>query len=298
MVEELLNQVSTDRIRQHIHSLEGIRHPTAAPQALERAASYIRTSFESLNYPVEAQSFDVDGVEFSNIIATRTGARLPEERWLAIAHYDTVQDSPGADDNASGVAALLELARLLEPFDFGRTVQFAAVNLEERQKEGPLEQSGLFGSRALAAEAEKQNWKISGVVVFESIAFAGKQIVQTTPASLPLKLPEYGDFLGVIGNQASSDLVTALMQAVERYGIGLPIFPLVVPGNGEMLQDTRRSDHAPFWDRGFKAVMLTDTANFRNPHYHKPTDTLETLNIPFAAQVCCAVAGMLMSAAA
>lgn len=297
MVEELLNQVSVDQICQHIRLLEGVRHPITAPEALERAADYIYSSFESLSYRVEAQIFNVAGREFRNIIATRAGTRRPEERLLVIAHYDTVENSPGADDNASGVAALLELARVLAPADFGLSVQFVAVNLEERQGEGPLEQAGLFGSRALAAEAEKQDYKIKGVIVFESIAYAGKQIVQKTPAGLPIKLPDCGDFLGVIGNEASSELVALFMQSVERYRIGLPVFPLVVPGNGEMLKDTRRSDHAPFWDRGYKAVMLTDTANFRNPHYHQPTDTLETLNVPFAAQVCCAVGGMVVSAA-
>jgi len=297
MIEDMLNQVSADRIRNHIRTLEGVRHPVAAPEALERAADYIHASLESLNYTIEPHLFSFDGREFRNIIATRTGTRNPEERLLLVAHYDTVDASPGADDNASGVAVLLEAARVLEPVEFGRTVQFAAVNLEERQSEGPLEEGGLWGSRALAAEAEKQNWKIAGVVVLEMVAYAGESVVQGLLAGLPIQVPEHGDFIGVIGNSASSDLVDMFVQTTERNRIGLPMVPLVVPGNGEMIKETRRSDHAPFWDRGYRAIMLTDTAEFRSPHYHQPTDTLDTLNLPFAAQVCRAVAGMLLEAA-
>jgi len=100
-----------------------------------------------------------------------------------------------------------------------------------------------------------------------------------------------------VGNEASRGLVEAFVQAVGRYRIPLPVVPLVVPGNGEILSDTRRSDHAPFWDMGYRAVMVTDTANFRSPHYHQPTDTLDTLNIPFAAEVCRAVVATVLDLA-
>jgi hypothetical protein len=135
------------------------------------------------------------------------------------------------------------------------------------------------------------------VIVLETIAYAGEQIVQKAREGLPLKLPEFGDFIGVVGNEASRGLVEAFVQAVGRRQIPLPVMPLVVPGNGEVLPDTRRSDHAPFWDRGYKAVMVTDTANFRNPNYHQPTDMLATLNLPFAAEVCRAVAATVVDVA-
>lgn len=293
MIGNLLSQVSVGRIREHIRSLEGVRNPITAPEALERAADYIHASLAPLKYKVETHTFRESDREFRNIVATRLGARCPDERILVIAHYDTVEVSPGADDNASGVAVLLELARVLEPLEFGRTVQFVAVNLEERQREGPLEVAGLFGSRAFATDAEKQGWKIEGVVVFDAIAYAGEQIPQATPDGLPVKLPEIGDFITVVGNAASSDLVRMLVQTVAQHRISLPVVPFVVPGNGEMLLDTRRSDHSSFWDRGYQAVMLTDTANFRNPNYHQASDTLETLNVAFAAEVCRAVAAMV-----
>jgi Zn-dependent M28 family amino/carboxypeptidase len=297
MAEDFLDQVSADRIREHIRLLGGVRHPVTTPDALRQAADYIYASFNALNYRVEPHFFSEGGTEFRNIIATRLGVGHPEERLLIVAHYDTVEDSPGADDNASGVAVLLELARVLELVEFDRTVQFVAVNLEERQKEGPLIEAGLVGSRALAADAEKQGWKIEGVIVLETIAYAGEQIVQKAPDGLPFKLPEFGDFIAVVGNEASRGLVEAFVQAVGLRQIPLPVVPLVVPGNGEVVPDTRRSDHAPFWDRGYKAVMVTDTANFRNPNYHRPTDTLETLNMSFAAEVCRAVAAVVVDVA-
>jgi len=297
MAEGFMDLVSVDRIREHIRLLEGVRHPIVAPGALQQAADYIYASLHSLGYKVELHPFTLDGREFHNIIATRTGARHPDKRLVIVAHYDTVENSPGADDNASGVAVLLELARVLEPVEFDHTVQFVAVNLEERQGEGSLEEACLCGSRALAIDAKEQGWDIEGVFVLETVAYAGKQVVQKMPDGLPLKLPEAGDFIGLVGNEASRGLVGAMMQAIGRYRIPLPAVPLVVPGNGEILPDTRRSDHAPFWDRGYPAVMVTDTANFRSPHYHQPTDTLDTLNMPFAAEVCRAVAATVMDLA-
>jgi hypothetical protein len=297
MIEDVLGQVSVDRIREHIRALEGVRHPIVASEALEEAADYIQTTLESLGYPVRLHLFTAHDREFRNLVATRRGTRLPEERLLIVAHYDTVENSPGADDNGSGVAVLLELARLLASVSFERTVQFVAVNLEERQQEGPIETAGLFGSRALATEAREQGWQIVGVIVLETIAYAGAEIVQKTPDGLPIAFREVGDFLAVVGNEASKGLAEAFVQAVERYKIPLPIVPLLVPGRGEMLPDTRRSDHSPFWDQDYPAVMLTDTANFRNPHYHQPTDTLDTCNLAFTAEVCRAVMGVVADVA-
>jgi Zn-dependent M28 family amino/carboxypeptidase len=280
-------------MREHIRMLEGIRHPVVAPEALDQAADYIFTALLSLGYKVRPHLFKESGREYRNIIATCPGTHHPEDRVIVMAHYDTVANSPGADDNASGVAALLELATVFAPVQFARTVQFVAVNLEERQREGPMAEVGLLGSRALAIDARKHGWEIAGVIVLESIAYAGEEIVQKTPAGLPRNMPERGDFIGIVGNEASTGLVEAFGRAAERYQVPLPFVPLVVPGRGEMLPDTRRSDHSPFWDNDYPAVMVTDTANFRNPHYHQPSDTLETLNMSFLARVCQVVGGVV-----
>jgi hypothetical protein len=283
--------VSADNIHGHIQTLEGARHPVMAPDALEHAADYIAESLSSFGYDMADHFFPDNGCRFRNIIATRRGCHLPHERVVVLAHYDTVAGSPGADDNASGVAVLLEVARVLAQFRFERTVHFIGVSLEENEYDSdPC--SGTRGSRALAAYARENDWNIEGVVVLESVAYAGDSIVQTVPPGVSIPVPEIGNFIAVIGNELSRELTDNFDLAVERYQVDLPHVELVVPGNGELLPDSRRSDHAPFWDEGFKAIMVTDTTNFRSSHYHQSTDTLATLNLEFAANVCRATAGM------
>jgi peptidase M28-like protein len=295
-ISQSLQNVSVDRIRGHIRALEGIRHPVAAPEALENAADYIRDSLRSLGCEMTEHRFSDNGRDFSNIIGTRRGNRFPEERVIVLAHYDTVSTTPGADDNASGVAVMLELATVLAPIGFERTIQCIGVSLEENAREDDPE-SGTRGSRALAEHARENGWEIEGVVVLESVAYAGDSIVQRTPAGVPIHVPEVGDFIAIVGNDNSLDLVEGFARAVERHQIGLPFLSMAVPGNGELLPDSRRSDHAPFWDHGYRAIMITDTTNFRSPHYHQPSDTLDTLNLPFAANVCCAACGLIMDIA-
>lgn len=293
---QILERVSVERIRSHIQALQGVRHPLAAPEALERAADYIRDSLSSTGCEMSEHRFIDDGREFRNVIATRRGTRHPERRVIVLAHYDTVPGTPGADDNASGVALLLELAAVLAPFRFERSIQFIGVNLEENAQEDDPD-SGTRGSSALAAHARENGWEIEGVVVLESVAYAGDAVAQTAPAGIPVEVPAAGDFIAVVGNEASRELVQGFEEAIGRYGLRLPALSLTVPGNGELLPDTRRSDHAPFWDTGYRAIMVTDTTNFRSPHYHQPDDTLETLNLDFAAQVCRATGALLVELA-
>ena len=291
----LREKVSTDRIRGHIRALEGVRHPVAAPEALEHAADYITGSLRALGYEMTEHRFLDNGHPFRNVIATRPGLHRPRERVMVLAHYDTVAETPGADDNASGVAVLLETALVLAQLGFERTIHFIGVSLEENATDDPC--SGTRGSRALASHARENGWDIAGVVVLESVAFAGEGIVQTVPAGLPIPVPEVGDFVALVGNERSRELLDGFVRAVGHYRADLPHVVLAVPGNGELLPDSRRSDHAPFWDEGFRAIMVTDTTNFRSPHYHRPTDTLATLNLEFAAKVCCATAGAILDLA-
>ncbi|MCP9442683.1 MAG: M28 family peptidase, partial [Nitrospira sp.] len=134
-----------------------------------------------------------------------------------------------------------------------------------------------------------------GAIVLECVGYAShEEGSQTIPPGVPISVPTVGNFLGVIGNHASASFTHAVAQAMSRH---VPVIPLIVPGNGELLPDTRRSDHTAFWEQGFPAVMLTDTANFRNPHYHQPSDTIETLNLDFMASVTEAVTAAILSLA-
>lgn len=297
MIEpDISGKADINRIREHIRALEGVRHPLAAPAALNGAADYIAGCLAAHCYEVKEHHFPDNGRLFRNVIATRRGCGCQDERVIVMAHYDTVSGTPGADDNASGVAVMLETAALLAQFRFERTIHFIGVSLEENANEDE-HGTGTRGSRALAAHARENGWRIAGVVVLESVAYAGDEVVQTVPAGVPVPVPDRGNFIAVLGNERSKELVNGFSRAAAQLGGALPQVSLTMPGNGESLPDCRRSDHAPFWDAGYEAIMVTDTTNFRNPHYHRSSDTLETLNLDFATRVCRATAGLLLDLA-
>ena len=229
---------------------------------------------------VEVHRFEALGRTYQNVVAT-VAAEKPEPPLIVAAHFDTVEQSPGADDNASGLAVLLETARLVQTQAFRRPVRFIAFNLEEEN---------LLGSSAYADHLRRKGAEIAGAIVLECVGYARSEPEsQQRPAHVPVDVPSVGDFLAVVGNEASRGLVAAMTSSGSRAVPPLKIIPLVVQGRGEQLPDTRRSDHAPFWDHGYPAIMLTDTANYRNPHYHRPTDTIETLNLTFLSHVTLAV---------
>ncbi|MFQ5589355.1 MAG: M28 family peptidase, partial [Nitrospiria bacterium] len=202
------------------------------------------------------------------------------------AHYDTVPGSPGADDNASSLAVLLEVARVLSPMRGRLSPQFVAFSLEEQ---------GFIGSTAYLEALEQQKTPIFGAVILECVGYTDMRPgSQRTPPGLPFTLPDRGDFIGLLGNAPAAPIKSAFEAAVDAAVPDLPKIGLLVPGNGEALPDARRSDHVPFWDKGYPAVMLTDTANFRNPHYHQASDRVETLDIPFIVKVAKAVAATVI----
>jgi Zn-dependent M28 family amino/carboxypeptidase len=176
---------------------------------------------------------------------------------------------------------MLEAARCLREVVPNRDVRFIAFCLEEEN---------LLGSLAYASWLCESKQKISGAIVLECVGYTrAEEGSQRKPPGVPIAVPSVGDFLAIIGNQTSTGLVAAVEGAAKRQVPELKTVSLVVPGNGEALPDTRRSDHAAFWHYGYPAVMLTDTADFRNPHYHQPTDTLETLDLGFMDKVARAV---------
>lgn len=201
----------------------------------------------------------------------------PPAPLLVGAHYDTVAGSPGADDNASALVVLLEVADRLKSVETGRPVWLAAFCLEEE---------GLLGSYAFASRLKKTGQALCGAVILECVGYATEEPgSQRSPPGLPITVPTVGNFLGVVGNDVSRSLVAAIERGARRVSSPFPVLGVAVPARGEALPDVRRSDHAAFWDEGFPAVMLTDTANFRNPHYHRSTDTIDTLNLEFLEAV-------------
>jgi Zn-dependent M28 family amino/carboxypeptidase len=271
----------------HLEALVGERHPDTSPLRLQQTADYLEAEWARCGWATKRQLFRAEGRTFPNILATRGPVerrRKTASRPLLVgAHYDTVIGSPGADDNASGLVVLLEVAERLNHAPLSRPVWLAAFCLEEQ---------GLLGSAAFVARLKANRRLLGGAVILECVGYArDEEGSQRTPPGVPIAVPHKGNFLGIIGNEASGSLLKAVENNIRQSAPSLQTLTLAVPGRGEALPDVRRSDHAAFWDRGFPAVMLTDTANFRNPHYHQPTDRLDTLNVEFLEDVIDAVTG-------
>jgi len=265
-------QLSESRIRTDLEVLVGPRDPYTNMRALNAAADYVVSELRKAGLAVADETFQAEGEIFRNIVGTHVGTVAPQEQVLVVAHYDTKPGTPGADDNASAVAAMLEIARLLARGRFERTLQFVGFTLEEY---------GYQGSRRFARQARREGREIVGVLDLEMVGFTSPR--QRLPHGVRGR--RTGDFIGVVGNKRSRTLLEAFVTSARRAVPALPVETLVVAWNGYLLPIVRLSDHAPFWDVGFPAVMITDTAFLRNPHYHQPSDTLDTLDLPFLTQV-------------
>jgi Zn-dependent M28 family amino/carboxypeptidase len=276
-----------DRFISHLERIIGERHPDSSLESLRGTADYLRQQFTSLGLTTVSHEFSAWGGIYENVIATTPHDRDSSAAPLILAaHYDTVIGSPGADDNASALVVLLDVARQVVNVRLQRPVRLIAFCFEEEN---------LLGSRAYAAHLTATQQSILGAIVLECVGYTcDEEGSQKIPPGVPVTVPTVGNFLAVIGNQGSHALTMVVEQAMKSR---IPVVPLVVPGNGELLPDTRRSDHTSFWEQGFPAVMLTDTANFRNPNYHQPTDTIETLNLDFMGQVADGVAAAVMELA-
>lgn len=276
-------------ILRHLQSLVGERHPHSAPHALTHAAEYLAARLAEYGWATSGQPFRALGKSYFNILGVKWPPGRPAKDGpaplLIGAHYDTVVGSPGADDNASGLAVLLEAADRLRHLVVARPVWLAAFCLEEH---------GLLGSRAFISGLKQTGQPVDGAIVLECVGYASRDAgSQRTPPGVPISLPSIGNFLGIVGNEASRDLLATVERNARRVAPNTPTIALAVPGRGESLPDVRRSDHAAFWDEGYRAVMLTDTANFRNPHYHQPSDTLDTLDLDFLEGVSEIVVGCI-----
>jgi aminopeptidase YwaD len=267
--------VTSADLKNRLVRIVGERSPWSAPARLSAVENYIEKEFAALGLRVESDPFSYRGGRYRNIIARTAARRAP----LVVlgAHFDAVEGSPGADDNASGIAVLLEAARLLGSMRLKSEVLFCAFNLEELN---------MIGSSHLAKRLKAEGAKITGMVSLEMLGYTDRRSgSQKYPAALSWLYPDRADFIGVIGNWRSAALLRSFATALKKVE-GLPVETLSVLGNGFLVPQVRLSDHAPFWDAGYPALLLTDTAFMRNPHYHLPSDTIETLDLDFMAKVC------------
>lgn len=238
--------------------------------------------FTALGFAVERHAY-ATGV---NVIGTRAGTKLPDERVVISAHYDSVTNCPGADDNGSGVAGTLEAARVLSKQSHDRTLVVACWDEEER---------GLIGSTAYVTRAKASGDNLVLSIVFEMIGYRSTApMSQKTDPALEAVFPdagaqimanEYrGDFALVVNDETAATAVADLQGVAKDIGLPVVNLSLLAPLK-RSLDQLRRSDHAPFWDAEVPALMITDTAEFRNPHYHclrAMPDVLADIDFDFA----------------
>ena len=273
-VSSAFEKVSQESLRRAVSALSRPRNFQAESVNNERCAKWIADELESFGYRTHLQG------RYRNVVALpRTPDMETSNAVLVGAHYDSVPGTPGADDNASGVAALLECARVLASVKSPAPIAFVAFNGEE---------DGLIGSTDFVQNyLPSSSLRIAAVHVLEMLGYCSHEPgSQRIPRGLPIRVPSVGDFIGVLGNRNSNRLVDSIMQRAATYLSELPAIGLKVHlGIEKYLPVLARSDHDPFWRAGHCAVMWTDTAEFRNPHYHRNTDTPDTLDYDFLRSV-------------
>jgi Peptidase family M28 len=278
-------------LRRHIVAIASREHNMEHPIALEAAAKEIERVLAALGYPVSAQRFSTPLGEARNIEVEIAGGALAREIVLVGAHYDSVAGSPGANDNGSGVAALLELARLMRDAKPARTLRLVWFVNEEP----PYYKGEDMGSRRYARRSRARGENIVAMLSVETVGYySDREGSQRYPFPLGFFYPARGDFLAFVSNLGSRALMHEAIMAFRRRaefpseGVAAPAF---IPG-------VDWSDHASFWEQGYPALMLTDTAPYRYPWYHSAQDTPDKVDYARLARVVRGLRGMLAELAA
>jgi Zn-dependent M28 family amino/carboxypeptidase len=261
------------RLRRHVETLAGEigeRH-VGRPKALLAAEHFIVGELASLGYEVARQTYVAEGVESSNLEVTVPGASRASEIVLVGAHYDTVPGSPGADDNASGVAGLIEIARCLREARPARTVKLVAFVNEEP----PFFYFGEMGSRVYARAARKRGDDIRVMLSLEMLGcYSDRPGSQAYPPLFGYFYPEAGNFIAFVSNLRSRRALREVVSAFKSSS-DFPAENLVSPG---IVPGVSWSDQLSFWREGYPGVMVTDTAFYRYRHYHQATDTPDRID--------------------
>lgn len=269
-----------DNLKRHVSVLAGEigERNLWRPEALNAAATYIRNVLGDSGYTVKVQSFPSRDLTLDNVEVELPGRSSPDEIVVVGAHYDTVVGSPGANDNGSGVAALLEIARLLAQAAPARTVRFVAFANEE----APFFYTDEMGSRVYATRSFRRKEQIVAMISLETIGYyTNKPGSQGYPFPYYYFYPDTGNFIGFVGNLSSWRLVQRSIAAFREF-TRFPSEGVAAPG---WMMGVHWSDHWSFWQAGYPAIMITDTALFRYRHYHSSTDTPEQLDYPAFARV-------------
>jgi Zn-dependent M28 family amino/carboxypeptidase len=275
-----------DNLRRHIAAIASREHHAFERTRLEAAAQHIENALAGSGYSVAAQRFEVATGEVRNLEVELHGAARAGEIIVVGAHYDAVAGVPGGNDNGSGVAATLELARRMKDARPARTVRFVLFVNEEP----PFYRTEQMGSRVYAVRARARNENVVAMFSLETIGYYSEQRgSQHYPAPLGFFYPDVGNFLAFVANLRSRTLLHEALASFRRHarfpseGVAAPAF---IPGVGW-------SDHWSFWQEGYRAVMVTDTAPFRYPHYHTAEDTPDKVDYGRLARVVTGLERML-----
>ncbi len=256
-------------LQAHLAEIVRERDPYLASGGHFYVQHYIQEEFSKYG-DLEIHEFTVRGRVHKNYILNLCNkTNLSKPPILIGAHYDAVVGSPGADDNATGVSVLLELARIFASKSSPYPLRLVAFDLEEY---------GLIGSACYANLLKQQAQPLRLMISLEMLGYFDLgDNSQKYPTGLDRFYPNQGNFIALIGNLCTIPDLIHICRCIVKAGVSSKWLPTTM--KAKFIPDTRRSDHAAFWDNGYPAIMITDTANLRNPNYHKPSDTIETLNL-------------------
>ncbi len=285
----LANEVDSLRLRSNLEFVEGIRHRSSGLPHLLEVRDSMQSLLQSLDLGWSEHGFSYAGYAAKNILGHQTGTNEASKVVIIDAHYDTMINAPGADDNGSGTVGVWEAARILSRYPTKKTLRYIGFDLEE---------AGLIGSnRYINVGGLPATDQVEGVFNFEMIGYYSEvPNSQELPQGFNLLFPDVvaqlaadqhrGNFITNVANTNSQQLALLFSTSAQNFVPDLKVVTLVIPGNGSVAPDLMRSDHAPFWLSNRRALMLTDGAEFRNECYHTPGDTLnEKLDFRFMSNV-------------
>ncbi len=284
------NRELIERLTTHVDRLADLIGPRhlLKPEGFFAGAAYVAQELAKLGDPVQHEHYFAFDHEVANVFIERKGISKRDEVVIVGAHYDTVLGTPGADDNASAVAMLIEIGRILRNCPCPRTIRFVSFANEE----APHFHLNTMGSKVHARACRARGEQVTAMICLEMVGYfsdeRGSQLVPPTiPRWLHWAFPRRGNFLAAVGNMQSLRTVWSFRRGFKRVS-RFPLFSLALP---EKIQEIRLSDNSSFWDQGYPALMITDTSFLRNPHYHLETDTPDTLDYRRMAQATVGVAG-------
>lgn len=283
-IQDIVDQVDSTRIMNDLQYIAQPRHHQTSNAHWIGVRDSIYSRFESYNLQCKRDTFTYQNINGENEVGRLAGCKDEHVVYIMDAHFDGVANSPGADDNGAGMAGVLEGARILSQYNYERSMNFIGFDLEEL---------GTVGSARYVNDGGMEPWEnVQGVINFEMIGFySDKDNTQQFPPGLDQLFPAAydsvvahnwkGNFITNVGNVNSQPLIDTYDSCAAAFVPDLRVISLAAPGTGFLTPDLRRSDHSRFWDKQIMALMISNSAEYRNANYHTPDDIIDSLNVEF-----------------